>query len=374
MLVRDLHHSIRGAISAFASFPGCPQALQTGDYSLMARPVTKFANVTARQRRQLNDFYRNHPLPSHRRRAHAMLLSEEGYAPSEIADILHGHPDTVRRWIDQFNQDGIAGIVDLPRPGGEPLLDQEQQQALREIIDQFPNQPRRVLDELEQATGQRISRATLRRYCHRLNLSWKRFRKSSKHRRDEKAFRRAKKEIAKLVQSPNQHVIYFDEAAMTLRGVVPYGWQPIGQRGLVPVSGSSYPSLQLFGFQRPDGSVRCYFHKGRVSTDTVTDVIDHFVSHLRRPATLVLDNASVHTSGKFNSRMEHWEEKGLSIYRIPPYSPELNLIERFWQKLKYQWMPTTAWDEFIEMLDAALECIEKQGRAYLMPSLQHYPA
>src|SRR6056297_799243 len=48
-----------------------------------------------------------------------------------------------------------------------------------------------------------------------------------------------------------------------------------------------------------------------------------------------------------------------------------NLIERFWQKLKYQWMPTTAWDEFADMLDAAIECIEQRGRAYLMPSLQH---
>jgi len=366
-----MHCSGRGAILTFASFFGCPPTLEMGDFSLMARPVTKFANVTASGRRQLTDLYQNHPLPSHRRRAHAVLLSDEGYAPSEIADILKGHPDTVRRWIDQFNQDGIAGLVDSPRPGGEPMLDEQQQQTLREIVEKYPNQPRRVLAELEQATGQRLSRTSLRRYCHRLKLSWKRFRKSSAHRRDERAFRRAKKEIGKISQPSDRDVIYFDEAAMTLRGVVPYGWQPIGQRGLVPVSGSSYPSLQLFGFERPDGSVRCYFHKGRVSTDTVIDVIDHFVSHLRRPATLVLDNASVHTSAKFKARIDHWEGRGLSIYRIPPYSPELNLIERFWQKLKYQWMPTTAWDEFADMLDAAIECIEQRGRAYLMPSLQH---
>src|SRR6056297_1564236 len=74
---------------------------------------------------------------------------------------------------------------------------------------------------------------------------------------------------------------------------------------------------------------------------------------------------------RLSVRRPCWEGRGLSIYRIPPYSPELNLIERFWQKLKYQWMPTTAWDEFADMLDAAIECIEQRGRAYLMPSLQH---
>lgn len=337
----------------------------------MARPVTKFAKVSALQRRQLRELYQTHRLPSLRRRAHAILLSDDGYAPSEIAHVLLGHPDTVRRWIDQFNDQGVDALHDATRPGGEPLLDEQQQQTLREIVEQFPNQPRQVLAELEKSTGVRLSRTSLRRYCHRLKLKWKRFRKSSAHRRDEREFRRAQKQIKRLSRSQNRDVIYFDEAAMTLRGVVPYGWQPIGRRGLVPVSGSSNPSLQLLGFQRPDRSVRCYFHKGRVSSDTVINVIDHFAGHLRKPATLVLDNASVHTSKKFNDRLERWKSKGLQIFRIPPYSPELNLIERFWQKLKYQWMPTDAWDEFVDMLDAAVSCIEKQGLAYLMPSVQH---
>ena len=116
------------------------------------------------------------------------------------------------------------------------------------------------------------------------------------------------------------------------------------------MSGSSYPSLQTLGFQKPDDTVRCYFHRGTVSSQTVIEAIDHFASHIRRPTTLVLDNSRVHTSAKFNAQLGHWNQRGLTIFRLPTYSPELNAIEGFWKKLKYQWMPTDAWNEFKDLL------------------------
>ena len=189
-----------------------------------------------------------------------------------------------------------------------------------------------------------------------------------KHRRDERKFRKAQRELKKLVSDGESDFVFFDESALTLRGVVPYGWQPVGERGFVPVSGGSYPSLQTLGILKSDETVRCYFHRGTVSSQIV---IDHFASPIRRPTTLVLDNARVHTSAKFNAQMERWEERGLTLYRLPTYSPELNAIEGFWKKLKYQWMPTDAWDNFKDLLCGAIRCVEQHGIPYLMPSLQN---
>lgn len=33
----------------------------------------------------------------------------------------------------------------------------------------------------------------------------------------------------------------------------------------------------------------------------------------------------------------------MRVYHLPPYGPELNAIERFWKKLKYQLLPVAAW-------------------------------
>lgn len=104
----------------------------------MARPVTKFANVNSKQLRQLHEFYQSHRLASHRRRAHAMILSSQGYSPAEVAEILEADADTVRRWIDQFNAQGCAGLVDQPRSGGPPKLDAAEQEILRGLVDDLP--------------------------------------------------------------------------------------------------------------------------------------------------------------------------------------------------------------------------------------------
>ena len=53
---------------------------------------------------------------------------------------------------------------------------------------------------------------------------------------------------------------------------------------------------------------------------------------------LVLDNASVHTSKKFKERLAVWERRGLEIMYLPPYSPELNIAETLWRRLKMSYI------------------------------------
>ena len=346
----------------------CPQAIIVLE-GQMPRPVTKFANPSDHQSRKLQEMQAGHRLSSHRRRAQAILLSGRGYSAAEIAEILEGDPDTVRRWIDQFNSGGIAGIIDKPRKGGERLLNTDEEQILRELIECYPNRARSVRSKLKEKTGKEISESTLRRYCHRFGLKWKRFRKSLRRKRDQAKFQAAKRKINKLIAEPNRDVFFFDESALTLRGVVPYGWQPLGKREEVPVTGGSRPSLQALGFQSDQGDVHCYLHRGSVSTWTVTSVIDHFISTLNRAATIVIDNASVHSSKEFCRNEKLWRDQGVDLFRIPPYSPELNKIERFWEKLKYQLMPVEAWETFPDMLDCATSCLAGVGTVYHMPSL-----
>jgi transposase len=56
------------------------------------------------------------------------------------------------------------------------------------------------------------------------------------------------------------------------------------------------------------------------------------------PLTVVLDNASVHTANTVKPMVELLKKKGLTLYFLPPYSPERNRIEVFWRKVKYEWM------------------------------------
>ena len=100
----------------------------------------------------------------------------------------------------------------------------------------------------------------------------------------------------------------------------------------------------------------------------VIAIFDDFVKYLPKneKATVILDNAPTHTSNKFQDNIQEWKEKGLTLYFIPPYSPELNRIEILWRFMKYHWIeikdyPST--DSLEKYIDTVL-CSYGTGQTY----------
>ena len=75
---------------------------------------------------------------------------------------------------------------------------------------------------------------------------------------------------------------------------------------------------------------------------TTGEAFTGFLSLLReqvgKPLTVILDNASIHKKKAERPILKYLESIGLKLYFLPPYSPELNRIERLWHKMKYTWM------------------------------------
>lgn len=75
---------------------------------------------------------------------------------------------------------------------------------------------------------------------------------------------------------------------------------------------------------------------------TTADVFSGFLGslaeHIKKPVTIILDNASVHTAKSIEPVRKFLETKGVTFYFLPPYSPELNRIELLWHQIKHRWM------------------------------------
>lgn len=339
----------------------------------MARPACIFASIKNQQERdRLTKLWKEHPNHYTRMRGHAILLSDAGFEIPQLVEIFRTHRDTVRGWIARFEQDGVEGLLDDDRPGGPRKLDEKEEEILRDLLSQHPSRPAKVLSRLTELTGKSISRDTLRRYAHRFNLGWKRFRRSLRKKRDERAFHIARQELAELLEEPELDVVFFDEAGFSLKGVVPYGWLPVGERRDVPVTGAHGSTIQAIGFEHQDGRTETYLHKGFVNTEIVIQVLDEFCDTVEQTTVLVLDNASCHTSAAFEQCIERWAGKGLLVYHLPPYSPELNAIERLWRKLKYQLMPADAWERFTTLLGTLTTKLRELGNVTYMPSVAGY--
>jgi transposase len=337
----------------------------------MSRRPSKFVKpLSEADSKYLNQVWRAHKTYTVRCRAHAILLSNQGYSVSELQEIFGISKPTALGWINRWQEHGREGLEDEPRPGGPPhLTEQQQKEVVKPLLEQFPREPKKVIDAIDQKTGQRISRSTLRRIARKLGLRWKRFRRSQRKQRDERQFRLALEEIEQLRSLPDTQLAYFDEAGFSTQAIVPYGWQPIGTRGEVPV-GRERKSIQVLGIQEEAGDVYGYLHQGIVYGTTVAQVLDDYSQHISTDTILILDNASVHTCNLVFDRMDGWNERGLYLYFLPPHSPELNAIERLWKKLKYQKLPIACWDRVSSLAEHLTHIFRDMGEATLMPSLQ----
>ncbi len=86
-------------------------------------------------------------------------------------------------------------------------------------------------------------------------------------------------------------------------------------------------------------------HDTTVRRENVVDLIDRIARREGRKSLtlLVLDNATMH-HGVAPEKQEDWlVNHRLVLMYLPPYSPELNLIEVLWRHAKYHWRRFVTW-------------------------------
>ena len=180
----------------------------------------------------------------------------------------------------------------------------------------------------------------LRRFLKRLGYSWKRFRKSLKKKQDQEEYEKKLAELKQLIQLYKSGYIdlYFaDESGFNMEGYIPYGWQPKGE--YIEITPAKTKSTQIFGLMSLDNQLESYSCQGNINSEVVIAFIDDFHARIKQPKVVVIDNAPIHHSKKFEAKIEQWKEEDLYIFFLPRYSPHLNPIEILWRMIKYQWLP-----------------------------------
>ena len=313
----------------------------------------------------LNEMHKNHPLHLSRRRAHALLLSNQGMSIPMISDVYSVCRQTVSTWFSKWEKCGVCGLFDEPGRGRPAILTDPQKSDVVKKVKKSPRSLKAVLSEIESELDIVLSIDTLKLICKKAGLVWKRVRKSLRNKRNQESFDRSKEEIGKLIQQHKKGEIdlcYFDESGFTLEPCVPYAWQQKGEALEIPSSKSK--RLNVLGFVNRDCEFTSFVFEGGVNTSVVTACIDEFSKQIIKPTTLIIDNASTHTSHEFNQNIEKWKERKLTIYRIPPYSPELNIIEIVWRKIKYEWMPFSAYDSYLNLKKELFDVLSNIGKTY----------
>ena len=321
--------------------------------------------LSTEERETLENMKRYHPSHVPRVRAQAVLLSAAGYNLKELSAIFNVCRQSTSTWLTAWERDGIVGLLDKPRSGRPCKLTGKAKNYVIDMIEESPRSLKTVLAKLAEMWNIPVSISTIKRICKKAGLIWKRVRKSLKSKRDPDLFAQSQQELAVLAEQAHQRqidLVYFDESGFTLEPCVPYAWQFIGKTIEVPCAKSN--RLNVLGFMNKNGSFQSWVFEHTITTAAVVACIDHFVFTLERPTTLVIDNAPIHTSNEFKDNIDRWKEKKLTILPIAPYSPELNLIEILWRKIKYEWMSFSAYSSFHSLKQNLFDILANIGKNY----------
>jgi transposase len=247
------------------------------------------------------------------------------------------------------------------------MLSEAQEQAAVEAIKQQPRKLKQVACELSEKFGIRVTVSKLKRLCKKAGYSWRRIRKSLRNKRDQDQFEQAVQAIEQLISREDNGEIdlyFFDESGFTLQPCVPYAWQPKGEPIEVPCAHSQ--RLNVLGFVNRRCRFESFVFEGSVNSSVVVGCFEAFSKTLEKDVFVLIDNASVHRSEEFMENIETWEQRGLHIQFLPPYSPELNLIEIVWRKIKYEWIPFSAYDSFSNLKKELFQILKGIGEKYFI--------
>ena len=111
-----------------------------------------------------------------------------------------------------------------------------------------------------------------------------------------------------------------------------YGYAPRGQKVYDKISGRKYKRCGIVAAKMEDKILAPFQYSGTMnSTVFVFWFSELLLPSLEKGAVIVMDNASFHSKKRLISVAQKYDCK---LLFLPPYSPELNPIEKFWAWLK----------------------------------------
>jgi transposase len=295
-----------------------------------------------------------------RDRLQIIRLAHRGRPHQDIAADLGTTPRTVQRWLNAYSERGIHGLKPRRAQGRVPAIPASMAEEIRRWViggpagqglDRANWTHAELADHLMKVYGIRASRSAMQRFCRQHDI--RPYRPTYRHLRGDPvkqaeaaealADLRAKAGAGELV------LLSQDEARFPM---VPTLGATLGVKGHRPTVGTRDCKDLLYVFAVVDvvtaavhanlleSPARAKQTTGKSKTRRMQAA---FAAHLRHVAriypadrhkrvVLIIDNAPWHRGKPIDEALADFPH--LEFYRLPSYSPHLNVIERFWRGLR----------------------------------------
>ena len=144
-----------------------------------------------------------------------------------------------------------------------------------------------------------------------------------------------------------------------------YGYSIKGEKLNLKISGLRYSRQSLIALSNSTTIFEPIIYEDTADTNLIYTYFKQTLPKLPLNSVVVMDNASYHKSAVIK---ELFEENNVELMYLPPYSPDLNPIEKIWGNIKKELRNYYNYDQtlFENLSNAVVKRTEEIGKYYLV--------
>ena len=305
---------------------------------------------------QLHHERTRHPHPRVRQRMEAVYLKSLGLPHQAIGRIVRISQTTLREYLQMYQEGGIEALKVLHFHQPKSDLD-DHQDSLRQEFDQ---RPAATIDEavarIEKLTGLRRSPTQVTEFLKKLGLKRRKVGQIPAKADPEKQQAFLDEKLTPRLaeaQTNQRHVFFVDAAHFVLQPFLGFLWSFV--RLFIKAPSGRQRFNVLGALHATTRQLATVTNTSYINAQSVAALLDQLAaSFADLPITIVLDNA----------RYQHCRfikvlaaDLGIELLFLPPYSPNLNLIERLWKFVKKQCLYSQYYEKFADFRQAIEDCL-----------------
>ena len=272
-----------------------------------------------------------------------------------ITDVcrIHGiSRTTLTGWIKRFSEENDErALVNKSKKAKSPLS--AHLETIKKWVEENSNvTAKELIIKIEEQLKIKISTSSIYRMLKKLRFSY--ITPRPKHyKQDQSTHEEFKKNLAqKIIDNPEAEVLFFDEARFGTHSKLGHGWYPKGSRTAVKVK-LGYKNFYVYGAANHATGRHFNLLMPYVNSNCMNVFLQELVKDFEgKKIILILDGAGWHKSKNLLI------PDNVSLIFLPPYSPELNPIERLWLHIKYHTMRSRIYDSLSELENQVCDFIK----------------
>lgn len=282
----------------------------------------------------------HHPDPIVQKRMMCIRMKYFGFKHEEIGNVIGCCRNTVGNYLNLYEESGLEGLRVLKYHKPKSKLDRHSAKVEASFRENPPRSVKEAAERIKKFVRIERNLGRIRQYLHRLGMKPRKTGQMPSKADPLKQRQYHDEVIQPLLRKAKKgecHVLFMDGVHFVLAAFISIIW--CFERTFVKTSPGRFRLNVLGAIHATTYELTALYNTTYITAETVVQLLERIArEYAGLPIHIFLDNA----------RYQHCQlvkdtakRLGISLEFLPPYSPNLNLIERLWKFVKAEVLAAT---------------------------------